>query len=61
MEKYVLKQYDDDLLYFFMHVDKLNGLEVKTDHVVEENRIFLHQLACFTFIHVRSPPLINPE
>ena len=30
MEKYVLKQYDDDLLYFFMHVDKLNGLEVKT-------------------------------
>ena len=41
MEKYVLKQYDDDLLYFFMHVDKLNGLEVKIDDVVEENKIFL--------------------
>ena len=29
MDRYILKQYDDNLIYFSMYVDKLNGLEVR--------------------------------
>lgn len=36
MSEYILKQYDDNLVYFSMRVDKLNGLEITLRNICED-------------------------
>ena len=36
MSEYILKQYDDNLLYFSMWIDKLNGLEITLGEICED-------------------------
>lgn len=36
MSEYILKQYDDNLVYFSMRVDKLNGLEITLENICED-------------------------
>ena len=40
MERYVIKQYDEELIYFFMHVDKLNGLEIRFERANDALSVF---------------------
>lgn len=40
MDRYVLKQYDDELIYFSMNIDLLNGLEVKFEWANEDKQHF---------------------
>jgi len=40
MDHYIIKQYDDELIYFSMHIDKLNGLEVRFDSANENQKRF---------------------
>lgn len=36
VSEYILKQYDDNLVYFSMRVDKLNGLEITLRNICED-------------------------